>query len=138
MSRAQHSYGQGKTTVEVAAEIEARFHVVETFWDLEENGIVEMLEDALADDIEDVMAMSKVSRKGISVKETDKIESRFRQNLTARKYDGVISGVPTKASLRGVSHLRQNPYAARNSRPSFLDTGMYSRSFRAWVEDVDD
>jgi hypothetical protein len=74
----------------------------------------------------------------VSVKETDKIEAKFRQNLSSRKYDGVIPGVPTTAAQRGISHLQQRPYAKRSSRPSFVDTGMYQRSFRAWVEDVED
>jgi hypothetical protein len=139
LSPSQESYGQGKTTGEVAEELEEKYHIVETFWAQEEDNFVELIEEAFADDIEDIMQMAHVpKRRGISDKETDKIEAKFRQNLSQRRYDGVISGVPTIAAQRGVSHLRQHPYAKRGPRPSFIDTGMYQRSFRAWVEDIED
>jgi hypothetical protein len=139
MSRAQQAYGQGKTTSEVAADLEARYKIVETFWEMEEDNFVEVIEEAFADDIEDVMQMGQVPKTGgISDRETDKIEKKFMQNLQSHKYDGVISGVPTTAAQRGVSHLYQKPYAKRAPRPSFIDTGMYQRSFRAWVEELDE
>lgn len=136
MTPAQQSYGQGRTTKEVADDLEARYRIVETFWEIEGDDFIEMVEEAFADKIEDVMRMSPVPSAGrITDKATGRIEAKFRQNLTARKYDGVISGVPTTAAQRGVSHLYQKPYAKRPPRPSFIDTGMYSRSFRAWVEE---
>jgi hypothetical protein len=139
MTRPQQAYGEGKTTVEVANELESRYHIVETFWEMEEDKFIEVLEDAFADDIEEVMQMGQIPKTGgISDKETDKIEARFRNYLTNKRFDGVIAGVPTLAAQRGVSHLKQHPYAKRGPRPSFIDTGMYMRSFRAWVEDVED
>jgi hypothetical protein len=139
MTRSQQVYGEGKTTVEVANELESKYHIVETFWEMEEDNFVELLEDSFAEDIEEVMQMGQVPKAGgISDKETDKIETKFRQSLTSQRFDGVISGVPTLAAQRGVSHLMQHPYARRGPRPSFIDTGMYMRSFRAWVEDVED
>jgi hypothetical protein len=137
-TRTHLAYGEGKTTREVAEELEAKYKIVETFWEMEEDNLVEILEDAFADDVENVMEMSTRMKRGISSKETDKIEAKFRQNLSSRRYDGIISGVPTLAAQRGVSHLRQHPYAKRGPRPSFIDTGMYQRSFRAWVEDIED
>lgn len=134
LSPAQASYGQGKTTNEVAEELEAKYHIVETFWEMEEDRFSEKLEDAFAADMEAVM-MGQPTTTSISTKETDAIERRFRQNLTQQRYNGVISGVPTLAAQRGVSHLRQHPYQARGPRPSFIDTGMYMRSFTAWVEE---
>jgi hypothetical protein len=133
------TYGQGKSTVEVAVDLEARYSIVETFVDLEEDAIVEMLEEAFSEDVEDIMMMKRPSKKGFSDKDTDKLEAKFRRMLSARRYDGVIPGVPTLASLRGVSHLRRHPYAKNNpSRPSFIDTGMYQQSFRVWVEDMEE
>jgi hypothetical protein len=139
MSRAQQAYGEGKTTTDVAADLEARYKIVETFWETEEDNFVEVIEEAFADDIENVMQMGQVPKTGgISDKETDKIEKKFMQNLQSRKYDGVLPGVPTTAAQRGVSHLHRHPYAKRAPRPSFIDTGMYQRSFRAWVEELDE
>lgn len=138
LSRSQQNYGQGKTTLEVANELESRYHIVETFWEMVEDEFVDQLEESFADDIEEVIAMGGTSRTGISDRDTDRLEAKFRQYLQSRKFDGVIPGVPTTAALRGVSHLRQHPYAKRPPRPSFIDTGMYQRSFRVWVEDIDE
>jgi hypothetical protein len=138
LTSSQKSYGKGKTTLEVAKELEDKYHIVETFWELEQDNFTERLEEVFAEDIEEVMTMQKPSHKGISVKGTDVIEARFRSNLATHRYDGIISGVPTLAAQRGVSHLEQRPYAKRGPRPSFIDTAMYQRSFKAWVEDIDE
>jgi hypothetical protein len=139
LSRPQQAYGQGKTTKEVAADLEARYKIIETFWDMEEDTFVEILEDKFSDVIEEVMKLGGQTGKiGFTSKETDKIEDKFRRALSSRRFDGVIPGVPTTAAQRGVSHLLKQPYARRPPRPSFIDTGMYQRSFRAWVEDVEE
>lgn len=139
MSRAQQAYGQGKTTREVAAELETKYKIVETFWELEEDNFIEVLEDAFAEDLEEVMQMSTTVKGPVLTKETEKIEAKFRRNLSNRRYDGIIPGFPTTAAQKGVSHLRKHPYAKSNpSRPSAIDTGMYMRSFRAWVEETDE
>jgi len=140
LSKAQTGYGEGRTTAEVAEELEKRYNIVETFFDLEKDKILEMIEEAFAEDAEIVMMGQPPRTGGLSDKATDKIEQSFRRNLAAQKYDGLIRGVPTLASLRGVSHLKLHPFAKRNSsRPSFIDTGMYQRSFTVWAEaDEDD
>jgi hypothetical protein len=133
MSKAQINYGAGKTTQNVANELEVKYGIVGKFYELEEDNIVEMIEDAFGDELDQIMQMQKISRKGISDKYTDKIVDSFQKSLMSRRFDGILPNVPTKASLRGVSHLRINPNAGRGSRPSFVNTGMYLRSFRAWV-----
>jgi hypothetical protein len=48
-------------------------------------------------------------------------------------------GIKTLAARRGVSHLLPHPYSKNNPpRPSFIDTGLYRKSFRAWVEDIEE
>lgn len=136
-TRSQRIYGQGKTARDVAKELEEKYEIVATFFELEEEFIVELIEEAFAEDIEEVLQAKRVSPKGLSDRATDKIQARFIQNLKTRRYDGVIRGVPTLSSLRGVSHLLAQPFAQRGSRPSFVDTGNYAQSFRAWVEDVE-
>jgi hypothetical protein len=126
----QQGYGAGKTTAQVATELEARYKIVETFYGLEEDNIAQDFEKSLGTSLE-----SGMNGKSWDVNhDTSKLENKFRRNLSSRKYDGVIRGVPTKTSLRGVSHLRQNPYTLRASRPSFIDTSLYQRSFKAWLE----
>lgn len=136
LSRPQQTYGQGKTTGQIAAELERRYNIVDTFYAIEEDYIIDLIEEQALMDIDAVMTMEEPSRKGMSFSETDKIERKFRDNLAKRRYDGIIQGVPTLASLRGVSHLKKRPYAKSNaSRPSFVDTGLYASSFRAWMEE---
>jgi len=140
LTQSQEAYGQGKTTREVAEELEKKYGVVEKFVELEEDFLIAMVEDKMEEDLNELLAMSHPTRgiKGFSTKETDKIVDRFRRDLSAKKFDGLLPGVPTTASLRGVSHLHSHPYAKRAPRPSFIDTGMYSRSFTAWVEEEDE
>jgi hypothetical protein len=90
----------------------------------------------MEEELNEVLTMETTATqiKGLSTEETDKIETRFKQNLRRRRYDGVIPGVPTQTSLKGVSHLFMKPYARHGFRPSFIDTGLYMNSFRAWVE----
>jgi hypothetical protein len=131
-------YGQGKTTAEVAADLETRYGIVEKFFELEEENIVEMLEESFSEDIEDVMTMKQPSRKGFSDKDTDKIEVKFRARLQREELHS-RGRVPTLAAQKGVSHLRSDPNAKNNPpRPSFIDTGMYQQSFKVWVEDMEE
>jgi hypothetical protein len=134
--RISPGYGAGKTTAQVAKELEQTYGIVEAFYNMEEDYLVRKIEDVMGEELEEVITMSRTTRKkAISDETTDLIEARFRRDLAARKYDGIIPNVPTTSSLRGVSHLRRHPYAKRGPRPSFIDTGLYRASFRAWVEE---
>lgn len=136
VSRAGMTYGEGKNTTQVAAELEERYKIVETFVQMEEDFIVSLVEDKMLEDLEEIVTMSEITKKrAISDENTDKLVEKFKRYISHRKFDGVIPGVPTLASLRGVSHLRKHPYARRESRPSFRDTGNYVNSFRVWTED---
>ncbi len=67
---------------------------------------------------------------------TGEIESAFRDFIDSQEAERVgIPGTPTKAALAGVNHRLKHPYRKTNPRrPSFRDTGMYVRSFRAWID----
>lgn len=134
LSSLQTAYGQGKTTGQIAKELEAKYKIVETFIDMEEDYIFPLIEDAVIDTTIARMTGQTPDSK-INENLTTKIQARFRQDLSNRRFDGRIQGVPTLASIRGVSHLRQKPYAARGSRPSFIDTGMYQRTFGVEVKE---
>jgi hypothetical protein len=131
------TYGQGKTSSQVAKELEATYGIVDTFYQMTEDDIIEVIEEGFLEEIEGYALAGRMHRKGISDRFTRQVEQKFRQSLKDRRFDGVINGVPTSASLRGVSHLKIHAFAKRGSRPSFIDTGTYMKSFRAWVEDID-
>jgi hypothetical protein len=135
MTSAQASYGQGKTTGDVANDLEKKFGIVEKFWEMEEDGVIKILETSYATSIESMMMGQPPLISMLATKDTDKLIDRFKKNLTYRRYDGVIAGVPTRSAVAGVSHLRRDPYkSGRGSRPSFIDTGMYQQSFTVWEE----
>jgi hypothetical protein len=130
-SLAQQAYGQGKTTGQVAADLEKKYGIVEKFYGLEENFIIDAFEKVYIT----AMELGMLSGSwGVAWDPSSTLESKFKRSLSSRRFDGLIPGVPTQASLRGVSHLRRDPYAQRASRPSFIDTSLYQRSFKAWTE----
>ena len=129
-ARIAKGYGEGKTSAEVAKELEDRYELVSTFYLGEEDELSFALEDFYGEAIEAVL-MGKPPKKIPSDELTKKIEEAFRQYLQNEEH-----GIKTEAARRGVSHLLPKPYSRRNPpRPSFIDTGLYMQSFRAWVEE---
>ena len=116
----QKSYGRGKTTTDISEMLEEHFKVVDAFFAVEEDYIIDLIEEQAAMDLDKVMMMQTVSKEGFSFTETDKIEARFRNDLTQRKLE-MLTG-RTKA-------------ADKEGRPSFVKSGLYRRSFRAWMEE---
>jgi hypothetical protein len=130
MSRPQQIYGMGKTTGMVAEELENKYGLMEAFFNMEEDYIVNEFEKAYVKGIEDGVNLGTWDVKW----NTDPVESKFRHAITGRRFDGILKGVPTKAAQRGVSHLRADPYKPSAERPSFMNTSLFMRSFKAWLE----
>jgi len=123
----------GKTTGDVAEILEAKYHVVEVFYEENKETVVSALEDSLQGALESLIMGAPVSiaplAGGLS-----KIEERFKKFLSNKEMDRLgVPGVPTAASLAGVSHRFKRPYARRAPRPSFIDTGLFQSSFKAWT-----
>ena len=131
MSQPQQSYGVGKTVGQVATELEKKYGIVEKFVELEENFIVDNFEKAYQSALD--LGMQGISW-GVSWDPSLTLEPKFKRSLTQRRFDGLLRGVPTRAAQMGVSHLRQNPFSQAAPRPSFIDTSLYQRSFKAWTE----
>lgn len=125
------------STGDVAEILEARYGVMEKFTELHGQEIANALAGAMQDQLEAFMMGGPVPGVGAMLLPEGtlgEIEQSFRKMLDNRELDGRIPGVPTGAALRGVSHRMQNPYAKRGARPSFIDTGQYQATFRAWVD----
>ena len=122
------------STGDVAEILEAEYHIMETFYELHEAMIAQEATDSVQDAIDAlVMGAPHTLDPFGSVMQT--IEARFKQFLSLREMDRLgIPGVPTKAAQMGVSHRFKHPYARRAERPSFIDTGQYQASFKAWVD----
>lgn len=124
---------QASTTADVAAILEAKYGIMETFFTLHEPEIADDLADSMAGAIENLM-MGAPPQPQPWAGAAEKIQARFKDFIDNEEMAG-LAGVPTKAALKGVTHRRKHPYAKGNPRrPSFVDTGLYEASFIAWAE----
>lgn len=121
-----------KTTFDVAQILETRYGLMQAFLDMHAPVIAYEVENSLRGAIETVM-MGGRGQPFASA--TEQIEVLFREALSMQSYDFRVPGVPTQAALAGVRHRFKRAYVRRDPRPSFIDTGLYQRSFRAWVDD---
>ena len=128
-----YPYGPPRTTHEVANFLEKRYGVIEHFTEDNEKKIKEMARTQSERSARDMIKGRRVNYQPM----LDEIKRTFRQYITSKSLDGRVAGVPTRASLRGVNHRLKHPYAKKNPpRPSFFDTGLYVKSFKAWVEEA--
>jgi hypothetical protein len=108
---------------------------MEIFFNLHQDFIVGELKDSLQGALGNLMMGAPAQSTSFSAEATSAIENDFRMFLSLREMDDInYPGVPTRAALRGVSHRFAHPYARRASRPSFVDTGLFMASFRAWMD----
>lgn len=127
-----YDYGEdpGKTTFEVAEDLEQRYGIMRTFYNLHkaqvQREVVRLLTNQLADAIQFDAPMHDEALLSETV-------ARFQLFLTSHEVEHQgIKGVPTLAALEGVNSrlkTRDDP-----GRPSFIDGGLYETSFMAWVE----
>ncbi len=130
--RKPKSSGTNETTGEVAERLENKYHVMQVFYEQHKADVAAALEGALAGALENLLAgaPSSVAPFGEGAA---KIETMFKRFLSDKEMDRLgYPGVPTMASLLGISHRfkgKRGPV-----RPSFIDTGMYQTSFKAWID----
>lgn len=142
-------YAQGGTTTGDVGEIlEAKYGLYSVFADAHGPQIAEAVENSLNGAMETIFMQRRPDFDRLRINAfnsaTQVIEDLFRDAIDRRAYDGIIRGVPTKASLMGVRHSWKRPYRRRGGRQSkvqpgqprasFFDTGLLSASFRAWVD----
>jgi len=136
----------GATTGAVAGYLEDEYHVMRTFLELYEDQIGEFLADAMVGEIESIAQGKPAAVFGRDVSThigdrvvsgqsvNGKIEEAFRNYLDAREWKQA-SGQTVDAAEQGISLRKKHPYSQNNSaRAEFFSTGLYSASFRAWLE----
>ena len=125
---------KGKSTGDVAEILEEKYHVMRVFFEYNKEFVAKELEEGLCDAFESVLMGGPIQGDAFGAG-CSEIQQRGRDDLSQRMFDARgIPGVPTNAALRGVSHRFKHPYKKRPERPSFIDTGLYKKSFRAWVD----
>ena len=123
------------TTGDVAEILEDKYQIMERFFDLHGAEIAQALERSVQGGIENLLTGEASLGIDVFGEAMSEIETMFRHMLDTRELDGKVPGVPTAAAERGVSHRRAHPYALRDPRPSFIDTGEFQAAFRAWMSE---
>lgn len=120
-------------SIDVAEDLEEKYHIVETFAELALAEIAEELEVDYTEQLDELFETGR-SRSG-SGKFSRKVTLSFRNFLQEGGMDSLVRGVPTKASLAGKTWRPDfNKTPVGQSRPSFIDTGTYIGAFRAWID----
>lgn len=123
--------GGATTTGDVAEILEANYQVMQIFAIEREGKIGDWIAEALSDQIKDIAAGAPIPNNPFADAE-QKIETSFRKFLSDEEMAKIHPDVPTQAALEGRTKRRKNQKGPR--RVSFVDTGQYQASFRAWVE----
>ena len=129
----QRRVRSSKTTGEVMEILEAKYGVIDAFYEDKKPQIDKLCLRYLKADLDHQMrggAAAKNPLKGAM----SEIEEMFHRFLDKRQVEKLgIPGVPTQAALMGVKHVRGKKTIV-GRRPSFVDTGLYRDSFHAWVD----
>jgi hypothetical protein len=131
----KRGFRKTKTAEKVSDYLENRYQITDVFWQLHEDDINLLIEEIVSERLQKVLdgelRISDTSFARMAKPAFPKIEKMFRNFLDMREMDGIVPGVPTRASVLGLSpwFLHKRP-----GRPSFVDTGIYRASFRCWAE----
>jgi hypothetical protein len=124
--------GATQTTGDVAERLEDKYHIMQVFYEQHKGDVGLALEGALAGALENLLMGAPASTAPFG-EGASKIETAFKRFLSDKEMDRLgYPGVPTKASLLGISHRFKGKRGP--PRPSFIDTAMYENSFKAWVD----
>jgi hypothetical protein len=124
------------TTGELQKILEARYGIVEFFWDKHSEEVVGGIIEAYFDELAKPES-GKGSRTDYMGKAIRRGEQAFRDMLDNRELDGQVDGVPTAAAVSGhsIAKRRRKRGTIRKERSSFVETGLYRDSFRIEVEE---
>lgn len=127
----------GMTTGDVAEILEEHYEVMATFYARHEDDIAALIKHAVAGAIENKLMGAPTPGNPLAGAES-KIEELFRKFLSDREIEQPAHGVapytiPTMAAVLGLSARFKGKRNPAGRRPSFIDTGLYQSSFRAWV-----
>lgn len=122
----------GSTTGDVAEILEAKYGIMSAFMERHGQQISGLIEDSLVGAMENMLLAGPGTADPLAVAES-KIEHLFKEFLSTGEIEQMgIPGVPTKAALKGRSLRLKIKRGA--PRPSFIDSGKYEDTFRAWSD----
>lgn len=119
------------TTYQVAKILEDKYDVMGVFYEIHGKQIVEDVAqkytNLVTDLIEGNSAPLKQKRWMLP-----KVDSAFRDYLANDEWQQETGNVIKAAAEGKTSRKKKKTYGT--ARPAFIDTGLYSRSFKAWIE----
>lgn len=124
--------GEAKTTGDVAESLEARYAILQKFFDRYEKNIATLMESSVAGALENIMAGAPMPSDPFA-EAMGEVHNLFVQFLEKEELNGE-PGVPTRRAMLGISSRFKNKKG--DPRASFVDTGLYEASMRAWVSEV--
>lgn len=131
-AKAEEPSAEVATTAKVAQILEDKYGVMQVFYDQHSADIQKAMVESVEGALEDVFAGSPVSDPFGQAGQ--QVAADFRTFLMSAEIERLgIDGVPTQAATDRRS-LRFKSKKSSGPRPSFVDTGLYEASFRAWVE----
>lgn len=122
------------TTGDVAEILEAKYHIMEIFYELNKKFVGDSLTKSLQGSLESVLMGGPPSADPFKAA-CSSIETRMKDFISKGEMEKIgYPGVPTQAALKGINHRLAHPYAKANKRrPSFIDYGLYQQSMKAWT-----
>ena len=121
------------TTGQVAEILEGKYHVMRLFVELHGQEIADALAKDMANSMDAMLNNERISKIPLAGA-MGQIESDFRDYLSADEWQKT-SGQAIAAAQNGVSHrFKKVKIKTRGPRPAFIDTGLYSASFRAEIK----
>lgn len=124
--------GKPTTTVDVANFLEEKYGVMAVFYEQYKDSIGNAVVHSLEGALEDIFLGSPNTDPFAEAGQ--EIASGFREFLLSAQIEELgVPGVPTQASIERRS-LRFKDKVSAGPRPSFISTGTYELSMRAWIE----
>lgn len=135
----EQKYANSKESVgtgDVAEILEDHYGILQTFVNWNIKDIAKDMASSLAGSLETMMMGGPHGDPFAAA--MDKTQTRAKKFISSQEAERrIISGrwpVPTGAALKGINHRKKNPRTGIR-RPSFIDTGLYQNSLKAWVEE---
>jgi hypothetical protein len=124
------------TTGDVASILEAKYHILEIFFESRRQKIADLLADGMATQIDDLVSGKRPNRDP-SMDAMEEIEAEFRAFLDADEISKLMP-ITQQITAAQMGHSkrfkdRYNTKGKRDARPAFVDTGLFQASFRSWV-----
>lgn len=124
----------GKSVFDVASILESKYGIMGHFFEWHQQEILDAMGDAIVGSLESALQGAPQSPQPYAAASSE-IERMFNLFLDRKEMDNKVPGVPTAASLGGVSvRFKQKQKKSRGARPSFISSGLYQNSMRVWVD----